>query len=426
MKDYVQTSTLPTKRLKYLVTLRRSPVTESGEALPYIGLENIESQTGRLVGDVEISGTTTPSADEGDKPSGIYFKCDDVLFGTLRPYLMKAWVAEFPGRCTTEALVMTPHAIEPRFLRSVCLSPAFIDSVDASTFGSKMPRAEWSFIGNMRVPIPTWKKQHAIADYLDRETARVDALVAAKGRLLDLLAEKRHALIVHAVTRGIESSATSRVSGVSWPDEIPAHWKMGRLKDFGSLIAGTGFPHEFQGVEGEILPFYKVGDLATSRDERHMEQPPNTVSFETATRLRAHVVPEGAIVYAKIGAALLLNRRRITTSPCVIDNNMTAYIPSKGNLTSGWAFYWTSILDFGMLANPGAVPSLSEGDQARMPIAIPPVDEQHAIVDHLDRETARLDELAAKTRETIALLKERRTALVSAAVTGQMDMENAA
>ncbi len=287
-----------------------------------------------------------------------------------------------------------------------------------------MPRAEWSFIGNMPVPVPTWKRQHAVADYLDQETARLDALVAAKERLLELLAEKRQALIIHALTRGIELGATSRVSGMSWPGEIPAHWRMGRLKDFGSLIVGAGFSHEFQGVEGEILPFYKVGDLATSRDDQHIEQPLNTVSSETATRSRARVVPEGA--YAKTGAAPLLNRRQITTSPCVIDNNMTADIPSKGNLTSGWAFYWTSILDFGMLANLGAVPSLSEGDQARMPIAIPPVDEQRAIVDHLDRETARLDELAAKTRETVALLKERRTALISAAVTDQMHVENVA
>ena len=122
----------------------------------------------------------------------------------------------------------------------------------------------------------------------------------------------------------------------------------------------------------------------------------------------------------------MLNRRRITTTPCVIDNNMTAYIPNKKDLTSEWAFYWTSILDFGMLANPGAVPSLSEGDQAQLPIAIPPIDEQHTIADYLDRETAHLDALASKARESISLLKERRAALVSAAVTGQIGVEDAA
>ena len=154
-----------------------------------------------------------------------------------------------------------------------------------------------------------------------------------------------------------------------------------------------------------------------------MVSSPNTISSETASTLRAHVIPEESIVYAKIGAALLLNKRRITTAPCVIDNNMTAYIPELDDLTSGWAFYWMSVLDFGMFANPGAVPSFSEGAQGQLPIAIPPVSEQRAITDYLDRETARIDELAAKMRDTIALLKERRAALVAAAVTGQIDME---
>ena len=105
---------------------------------------------------------------------------------------------------------------------------------------------------------------------------------------------------------------------------------------------------------------------------------------------------------------------------------MTAYVPREENLISRWAFYWTSILDFGIFANPGAVPSLSEGDQAQLPIAIPPVAEQRAIADYLDRETVRLDALAARIERTIALLKERRAALIAAAVTGRIDVESAA
>ena len=225
----------------------------------------------------------------------------------------------------------------------------------------------------------------------------------------------RHAF---QVTSG---AAPSSGNGEYWYGEIPTHWKLGRLKDFGSLLAGAGFPHEFQGVLGETLPFYKVGDLAMSRDNQGMGKSSNTISYKTAVRLRAHIVPAGAIVYAKIGAALLLNRRRIATVPCVIDNNMTAYIPYKEKLTSKWAFYWTSILDFGMFANPGAVPSLSEGSQAQLPIAIPSITEQHAIADYLDRETARLDALVAAKERMLKLLTERRRSLIAAAVTGGID-----
>ena len=194
----------PTKRLKYLVTVRRSPSTENDAALSYIGLENIEPRTGRLAREIKGNDTMNFSMDNGNRSSGIYFECGDVLFGKLRPYLAKAWIAEFPGRCTTEVFVMTPHAIDPRFLRSVLLSSTFIDSVDASTFGSKMPRAEWSFVGNLPVPAPDRERSRAIADRLDRETARLDELAARTHDTVVLLKERRGALIAAAVTGQID------------------------------------------------------------------------------------------------------------------------------------------------------------------------------------------------------------------------------
>ena len=210
-------------------------------------------------------------------------------------------------------------------------------------------------------------------------------------------------------------------SGVEALGKIPAHWELRRLKDHGTLVAGAGFPYDYQGNEDEALPFYKVGDLSASSDGRHMGQAPHTVSVETAAELRASVIPKGSIVYAKIGAALLLNRRRLTTVPCCIDNNMSAYVPHRTHLTSKWAFYWATIVDFAALSNPGAVPSLSEGDQADIPILVPPPSEQRAIADFLDRETAKIDVLVAEKQRLIALLQEKRTALITRAVTRSLD-----
>ncbi|EQD28759.1 restriction modification system DNA specificity subunit, partial [mine drainage metagenome] len=127
------------KRLKYVVSLRRSRVEGAQDDRPYIGLENIESSTGRLIGDPAATDVSAPSATGEAESLSNTFEPDDVLFGKLRPYLAKAWVAAFPGRCTTELLVMQPVEAESRFLRYVCLSRDFIDAVDASTFGSKMP-----------------------------------------------------------------------------------------------------------------------------------------------------------------------------------------------------------------------------------------------------------------------------------------------
>ena len=89
--------------------------------------------------------------------------------------------------------------------------------------------------------MPVLDQQRAIADYLDRETARLDALVAAKKRVLGLLAEKRRALITRAVTRGLDPHAPLRDSGIPWLGKIPAHWTVGRLKDFGTFFAGSAF-----------------------------------------------------------------------------------------------------------------------------------------------------------------------------------------
>ena len=217
-------SQFPTKRLKNVVRLRRSRVEGSEDDRPYVGLENIESWTGRLLGNSAPTDENTSALAKGTSLSNT-FEPGDVLFGKLRPYLAKAWVAEFPGRSTTEFLVMSPVAVEPRFLRYVCLWHDFVDAVDASTFGSKMPRADWRLhrpsMPRVRCP-PEWRTQRVVADYLDRETARLDALVVAKERVLGLLAEKRRALITRAVTRGLDPARHFRDSGIPWLGEIPA------------------------------------------------------------------------------------------------------------------------------------------------------------------------------------------------------------
>jgi type I restriction enzyme S subunit len=143
----------------------------------------------------------------------------------------------------------------------------------------------------------------------------------------------------------------------------------------------------------------------------------HTITRDMAAQLRARVVPANSIVYAKIGAALLLNKRRITACACCIDNNMTAYMPDPAKMRTKWAFYWLNIVDFGKVVNPGAVPSLSEGDQAILPIAVPPLIEQDAITQFLDHETKNINALVAEQERMIGLLKEKKQAVISQAVT---------
>jgi len=405
------------KRLKYVVALRRSRVEGAEDDRPYIGLENIESSTGRLIGDPGATEQSAPSSTgEGESLSNT-FESGDVLFGKLRPYLAKAWVAEFPGRCTTELLVMQPVETEPRFLRYVCLSRDFIDAVDASTFGSKMPRADWDFIGNMAVPVPRIPQQRAIANYLDRETARLDALVAAKERVLGLLAEKRRALITRAVTRGLDPPAPLRDSGIPWLGEIPAHWEIERAR---WLFRERD--HRSETGEEELLTVSHLTGV-TPRSEKDVNM------FEAETTEGYKICLSGDLVINTLWAwmgAMGVSRVDGIVSPAynvyqpgsrlepryvdalvrlpVFAQEVTRY--SKGVWSSRLRLYPEGFFEVFL-----PVPSLRE---------------QREIVSYMARETGKLDELRAATERTTALLKERRAALIAAAVTGQIDVGAAA
>ncbi len=330
----------------------------------------------------------------------------------------------------------SPQALRGEFLLRCFQSCAVNQQFQIAASGVTRYGLPKSSIGDAWVPLPSLTEQRAIADFLDERTGKLDALAEKKRGLIEKLNEKRSALIARTVTKGLPAEAAApagipthpklKPSGIDWLGDIPEHWKVRRLKDHGTLSGGAGFPHEEQGQEGEDLFFYKVGDLRASSDGRIMGPSPHSVSRSTAKKLGASIIPPKSVIYAKIGAALLLNRRRITAAPCCIDNNMTAYTSDERTVSSAWAYQWLSILDFGEFVNPGAVPSYSEGDQGILPMPIPPLPEQTAIADYVDRETAKIDRMIEKVEAAIEKLAEYRTALITAAVTGKIDVRKAA
>ncbi|MDE0028096.1 MAG: restriction endonuclease subunit S [Deltaproteobacteria bacterium] len=208
-------------------------------------------------------------------------------------------------------------------------------------------------------------------------------------------------------------------SGVVWLQRVPTHWHVQPLKRLGGLQAGAGFPEDEQGDLAQEIPFFKVGDMGSPRNVRELQQWQHTVSRETARKLRAHVFPANTVVFAKVGAALMLNRRRVLVQPSCIDNNMMGFVPISCD--PKWAFYALCAFDIGVLANPGAVPSVNEVQMRDIPVVVPPPPEQRAIAAFLDRETAKIDALVAKKERLIELLQERRSALISQAVTKGLD-----
>ena len=345
---------------------------------------------------------------------------------------MKTWqgsiaVSELRGIVSPAYIICRPrHGEHDRYMHYLLRAPSYITQYASLSYGVRVDQWDLRFedFRRIQVLLPPVEDQRAIAAFLDCETGKIDALIAKKERLIELLQEKRTALITQAVTKGLDPNVPMKDSGIEWLGKIPAHWEVTTLKRIGDLQAGAGFPDEEQGLDSEDIPFFKVGDMGLAANKKEMIDCPNTISQSTARRLRAYIFPPKTIVFAKVGAALLLNRRRVLSKPSCIDNNMMGFIPAYCD--SGWALYWLCGLDLGELANPGAVPSVNEGQMRDTPVVVPLLNEQCLIAAFLDRETAKIDSLVSKVKGAIEHLKEYRTALISAAVAGKIDVRGRA
>ena len=270
------------------------------------------------------------------------------------------------------------------------------------------------------VPLPD--EQQAIADYLDVETARIDTLIHEKDELIGLLKEWRKTVIVEAVTKGVDKTATFASHPDPWIGLYPTHWTTKKLKYLGMFRAGAGFPVELQGQMGNPLPFFKVKDIDGANENGVIRESDSTVTPETALSLGAKVFPPHAIVFAKVGAALLLNRFRLLGSESCIDNNMMGFVLHQEIANHRFMFWAMQRINFSEIVNPGTVPSLNEPLISNLHIAVPLLSEQQAIADYLDAETAKIDDLIAHTHDEITLLKELRAATIADAVLGRVDV----
>jgi type I restriction enzyme, S subunit len=194
------------KRLKYSVSLRTEKASDNS-SLIYVGLENIESKSGKFV-------STVLSGEQEIEGSAIVFYSGDVLFGKLRPYLVKCILADFDGQCTTEALVFSVNSsfLINEYLKYIMLSHAFIDVVNSSTYGAKMPRASWDFIGNLKIPLPNVEEQTAIINNIKKQTNNIDELIEDLTSQIQKLKQYRQSLIYEAVTGKIDVQAYNKVT----------------------------------------------------------------------------------------------------------------------------------------------------------------------------------------------------------------------
>jgi type I restriction enzyme S subunit len=354
-------------------------------------------------------------------------RADDVLYGKLRPYLRKAIVADQDGLCSTEFLVLSPRRSTAPWLHRWLLTPEVTQQIEAGCDGAKMPRADWEYVGSIPIPLPPFAEQTAIATVIDRETARIDALIQKKTRFIELLKEKRQALITHAVTKGLDPNVKMKDSGVEWIGQVPEHWEVKRLKHLISQCQ-NGVWGDDPLEDGSDTLCIRVADF--DRDKNVVICNPSTYRQITKEHQDSRLVSKGDILLEKSGggAQTLVgaNVRYLGEEPAVCSNFVAVIKPSK-KAESAWLNYlmasmYALKINLRSIKQSTGIQNLDSEQYLDEGVAAPSLDEQATIAATLDRETARIDALIGKAEQSITLLKERRSAFITAAVTGQIDL----
>lgn len=269
------------------------------------------------------------------------------------------------------------------------------------------------------IPVAPLEEQNAVVDFLDRETAAIDAFIADQEVLVALLAERRAATISYAVTNGLVPTAPRKESGVDWLGSVPAHWTVNRFSRCVQINEGQ--------VDPEKTPYVDMVLIAPN----HVQSGTGVlVGRESAGAQGAvsgkYLARQGQVIYSKIRPALA--KVVIAPSPCLCSADMYALDANPRALSNQflkWILLSRAFTDYAIDQSARvAMPKLNHETLKAAPIWYPPLTEQRAIVDYLDRETSQIDGAIADAREAIALSKERRFALISAAVTGKIDVRD--
>lgn len=298
--------------------------------------------------------------------------------------------------------------------------------IDEAAHGTKVLRLDtWTLIV---LPIPPLPEQTKIIAFLDRETTKIDALVAEQRRLMSLLKEKRQAVISHAVTKGLNSDVLMKPSGIEWLGDVPAQWDVRKLHSLARLESGhtpSRQRPEYWIEEACVIPWFTLADVGFLRDDRNtvIESTSQKISQVGIENSSARLLPPGTVLLSRTAS---VGFSGITKISLAVSQDFAAWICSP-RIHPRYLLYCLRAMkpEFQRLMMGSTHQTIYMPDIEAFRVPIPLVIEQIAIANYIENETYKLDILAAEIQRAIDLLKERRTALISAAVTGQIDVREA-
>ena len=414
------------RRLKYLVTVNDEALPETTAPdleMTYVDIGNVDAIAG-ITGSEDLLFEDAPSRARRIVRQG------DVIISTVRTYL-KAIARIEPTDAnlivSTGFAVIRPRELDGGFAAYVLSSPYFVDRVVAHSVGVSYPAINASELACLDIAFPPLPEQQAIAAFLNRETARIDALVAKKERLIELLQEKRTALITRAVTRSLDPDVPMKDSGVEWLGEIPAHWEVKRLWHltpshrrimYGIVLPG---PHVEDGI-----PIVKGGDVSPVRLRLDLLA---RTAGEIECRYTKSRLQTGDLVYAIRGSIgdVAMIPEELEGANLTQDAARVAYL---GDCCGLWLLHLLKSHAIFAQLEAGALGATIRGinirDLRRTLIPVPPKVEQQCIAMYIQSEIEKVDNLISSIRKAVQYLRELRIALISAAVTGRIDVREEA
>ncbi|MFB6556460.1 hypothetical protein [Streptomyces sp. NPDC056405] len=377
-----------TVRVKYVV---RNVVEKSdGTPQPFLGLEDLESRTGRLL---------TEELPNKAAEDSIRHAPGDVLFSKLRPYLAKSYLPLSPGTGTGELLVMRPDPeIDSRFLMYVTLSAPWVEWANTTAYGTKMPRTSWELVGNYRLGLPPQDEQRRISDFLEVETRRIDHLLDRLRRQRQLVIEREETSIPLTVAGALLNAPPVR-TGVPW---MP-----------------------LMHPDAEVLPLLRVLQLQRGVDLSEGQRIDGSVPVITTAGLSGW----HNLAIAQ-GPGVVIRRYGSRGNVHWVDNdywphNTTLYVKNFNGNNRRYCYHLLRALPFEMEQAKAAIPGVNRNDLHRLRVAVLPTALQGRVSRSLDHDMATFQATRERIEKLGRLLAERRQALITAAVTGQFDVTTA-
>lgn len=394
----------------------KSLVSNIDEAIPdnppiTIPLERVMPWTGEIA--------INDSIDDGDGCSK-GFKGGDILFSKLRPYLAKAVLAPCDGACSGEMLVLRADNIDRSYLHKIVLSPGFIDTINAMTYGTKMPRASWDLFKDIVVPLPSRLEQEKIASWLNKTTGEISATVRNIEASICLLHEYRQSIITEAVTHGLKPNEPMKPSGVEWIELIPESWQVNSIRGVTSLIT-NGYVGPTRDLFHNSGVRY-IQSLHIVDGKLNFDKHPYYVSEKWSESHARSVLKEGDVLVVQTGAIGNCAYVAKEYEGC----NCHALIvlrPEVKEMTGKYLYYYLTGhvgREKMLITRTGTThPHLNSTKVQFVQVLIPPICEQNEIVAYLDAKTAEIDALIASKERQVELLREYRKSIISEAVTGK-------